>query len=79
MESDNDNEYDNNYEEEGTLDEDLLRKIGILCKRCKEYKHSIKRLQMELRLLKSHVRPTKHQIRIDYHWEGKEANLPTQC
>ncbi len=36
MESDDDEEYDNNYEEEGTLDDNLLRKIGILCKRCKE-------------------------------------------
>ncbi len=75
MESDGDEEYDNNYEEEGTLDDDLLRKIGILCKRCKEYKFFIKRLKMELRLLKSHVRPTKCQIRIDYDWDGKGAKF----
>ncbi len=30
---------------------------------------------MELRLSKSHVRQTKHQIRIDYDWDGKEANF----
>ncbi len=25
--------------------------------------------------LKSHVRQTKDQIRIDYDWDGKEANF----
>ena len=30
---------------------------------------------MDLRLLKSHARQTKHQIRINYNWDGKEANL----
>jgi hypothetical protein len=30
---------------------------------------------MELRLSKSHARQTKHQIRIDYNWDGKEANF----
>jgi hypothetical protein len=30
VESDDDKEYDNDYEKEGMLDEDLLRKIGIL-------------------------------------------------
>jgi hypothetical protein len=30
---------------------------------------------MDLRLLKSHARQTKHQIRIDYVWDGKEANF----
>jgi hypothetical protein len=30
---------------------------------------------MDLRLLKSHARQTKHQIRIDYPWDGKEANF----
>jgi hypothetical protein len=73
VESDDDKEYDNNYEEEGTSDEDLLRKIGILCKRCKGYNIVIKRLKMELRLLKFHVRPTKCQIRIDYVWDGNET------
>jgi hypothetical protein len=29
---------------------------------------------MELRLSKSHARKTKHQIRINYDWDGKEAN-----
>jgi hypothetical protein len=30
---------------------------------------------MELRLLKSHAREIKHQIRTDYDWDGKEANF----
>ncbi len=75
MESDDDEEYDSNYEEEGTLDNNLLRMMEILCKRCKEYKIVIKRLKMELRLSKSHVRPTKCQIRNDYDWNGEEANF----
>ncbi len=29
--SDDDNEYDEDYEEEGRSDDDLLRKIGMLC------------------------------------------------
>ncbi len=57
------------------MDDDLLRKIGILCKRCKDYKIVIKRLKMELRLSKSHVRQTKCQIRTDYDWNCKEANF----
>ncbi len=73
MESDDDNICDDNYEAEGMSDEDLLRKIGILCKRCKEYKNVIKRLKMDLRLLKSHVRPTKCQIWLDYDWDSKET------
>jgi hypothetical protein len=30
---------------------------------------------MELRLSKSHARKMKHQIRIDYDWDGKEADF----
>jgi hypothetical protein len=30
---------------------------------------------MDLRLSKSHVRQTKHQIRINYDWDGKKANF----
>jgi hypothetical protein len=30
---------------------------------------------MELRLSKSHARQTKWQIRINYDWDGKEANF----
>ena len=47
----------------------------MLCQRCIEYKRIIKRLKMDLRLSKSHARQTKHQIRIDYDWDGNEANF----
>ncbi len=30
---------------------------------------------MDLRLLKSHARQIKCQIRNDYNWDGKEANF----
>ncbi len=30
---------------------------------------------MELRLSKSHARQTKCQIRINYKWNGEEANF----
>jgi hypothetical protein len=30
---------------------------------------------MDLRLSKSHTRQIKCQIRIDYNWDGKEANF----
>ncbi len=30
---------------------------------------------MDLGLSKSHARQTKRQIRIDYDWDGEEANL----
>ncbi len=53
----------------------LLRKIGMLHQKCIENERFIKRLKMELRLSKSHVRQIKHQIRIDYDWDGKEANF----
>jgi hypothetical protein len=37
VDSDDDKEYDNNYEKEGTLDDNLLRKIGFLRKRYTEF------------------------------------------
>ncbi len=73
--SDDDDEYDKDYEDKGMLHDNLLRKIGMLCQKCIEYKRIIKRLRMDLRLLKSHARQTKRQIRIDYNWDGNEANF----
>jgi hypothetical protein len=73
--SEDDNEYNEDYEDKGRPHDALLRKIGMLCKRCVENKRIIKRLKMELRLLKSHVRQTNRQIRINYDWDGKEANF----
>ncbi len=73
--SDDDDEYDEDYKDKDRLHDALLRKIGMLCQRCIGYKRIVKRLKMELRLSKSHVRQTKHQIRINYNWDGKEANF----
>jgi hypothetical protein len=47
----------------------------MLHQRCIEYKRIIKELKMDLRLSKSDVRQTKCQIRINYNWDGKEANF----
>jgi hypothetical protein len=47
----------------------------MLCQKCVEYKSIIKRLRMDLRLSKSHARQTKHQMRINYDLDGKEANF----
>jgi hypothetical protein len=49
--SEDDDEYDEDYKDEGRLHVSLLRKIGMLCQRCVENKRIIKRLKMELRLL----------------------------
>ncbi len=72
--SDDDNEYDEDYEDKGRLHDALLRQIGMLCQRCIEYKRIIKRLRMDLRLSKSHMRQKKRQIRINYDWDGEEAH-----
>jgi hypothetical protein len=47
----------------------------MLCQRYVENKRIIKRLKVELRLSKSHARQTKCQLRIDYDWDGNEANF----
>jgi hypothetical protein len=73
--SEDDDEYDEDYKDKGMLHDALLRKIKMLCQRCIENKRIIKRLKMKLRLLKSHARQTKCQIRIDYNWDGKVANF----
>ncbi len=75
MASDDDDEYDDNYEDKGRLDAELLRKIGMLHQKCIEYKSIIKRLMMNLILSKSHARQTKCQMRINYDWDGEEANF----
>jgi hypothetical protein len=73
--SDDDDEYDEDYKYKDRSHDALLRKIEMLCQRCIENKRIIKRLKMDLRLSKSHARQTKHQIRINYNWDGKEANF----
>ncbi len=73
--SDDDIEYDEDYKDKGRLHDALLQKNGMLCQRWVEYKRIVKKLKMELRLSKSHARQTKCWIRIDYDWDGKEANF----
>ena len=73
--SEDDDEFEEDYKDKGMLHDALLRKIGMLCQRCVENERLIKRLKMELRLSKSHAKKTKRQIRIDYDWDGKEANF----
>jgi hypothetical protein len=57
--SDDDDEYDEDYKDKSRLLNALLRKIGMLCQRWVENERIIKRLKMDLRLLKSHARQTK--------------------
>ena len=73
--SEDDDEYDEDYEDGSSVHDPLLRKIGMLHQRCVENERIIKRLKMELRLSKSHAKQTKCQIRVDYDWDGKEANF----
>jgi hypothetical protein len=73
--SEDDNEYGEDYIDTGRPHDALLRKIGMLCQRCAENKRIIKRLKIKLILVKSHARQTKCQIRINYDWDGKEANF----
>jgi hypothetical protein len=57
--SEDDDEYDEDYKDGSSLHDALLRKIRMLCQRCVENERIIKRLKMELRLSKPHVRQTK--------------------
>jgi hypothetical protein len=70
-----DDEFEEDYKDGSSLHDTLLRKIGMLRQRCFENQRLIKRLKMELRLSESTARQTKCQIRIDYIWDGKEANF----
>jgi hypothetical protein len=73
--SDDDDEYDEDYKDKGRSHDDLLRNSGCFFKSALSAKELSKRLKMDLRLSKSHARQTKRQIRIDYYWDGKEANF----
>jgi hypothetical protein len=73
--SEDDDEFGEDYKDRSSLHDALLRMIGMLCQRCIENERLIKKLKMELRLSKSHARQTKRQIRIDYGWDGMEANF----
>ncbi len=70
-----DDEFEEDYKDGRSLNDTLLRKIGMLCQRCIENERLIKRPKMELRLSKSTARQTKRRIRNNYNWDGKEANF----
>jgi hypothetical protein len=70
-----DDEFEEDYKDGSSLNDTLLRKIKMLHQRYIENERLIKRLKMDLRLSKSTARQTKHQIRNDYNWDGKEANF----
>ena len=77
---------DDEDNEEG--DEDMVEKttnemsrselkdlIYRLKDRCKEGDCQIKKLKVELNLMKSKGRNTKQKIRSNFHWDREEANL----
>jgi hypothetical protein len=78
---DNDNRWDdsddnNDYEGEGMITRERDQTENeFLCARCLELENAVKSLRTEIRVLKSHDRQMKHQMRIDYEWDGEEANL----
>ena len=74
--SDNESEdNESDYEEERTS---MGRGVTVqewLTDQCQQFESTIKSLQREIRVLKSNDRKTKSQLRIDYNWDGDEANL----
>jgi hypothetical protein len=70
-----DDEFEEDYKDGSSLNDTLLRKIGMYHQRSVENVRLIKRLKMELRLSKSTARQMKRQINNDYNWDGKEANF----
>ena len=47
-----------------------------LTERCQQLESTVKSLQSEIRVLKlSAERKTKRQLRINYDWDGENANL----
>ena len=73
---------DESYEDERDYDDEVDPMVRgnttvstFMVARCQELERENKRLEMELRILKSNDRKTKRQLRIDYDWNGEEANL----
>jgi hypothetical protein len=69
---DDDGEYDNggnNTRGRDRTENDLLQA------QCHELEKVVKSLHTEIRMKKSLFRQTKHQIKIDYDWDGEGANL----
>ncbi len=54
---------------------ELKELIYRLKDRCEEGDCHIKKLKVELNLMKSKRRNTKQKIRLDFHWDREEANL----
>jgi hypothetical protein len=54
--SEEDDGFEMDYKDGSSSNDARLRKIGMLCQRSVEYERLIKRLEMELRLLKSKAR-----------------------
>jgi hypothetical protein len=46
-----------------------------LTEQCQQLESTVKSLQRKIRVLKSNDRKTKRQLRIDYDWDGENANL----
>ena len=78
------NEYSDDDESDDERDDDdrvnpMIRNETTvstwMMARVKELERENKRLEMELRVMKSNDRKTKHQLRIDYDWNGEEAIL----
>jgi hypothetical protein len=83
--SSDDSSYNNNDDDDNSkYEEDEAENAGggkyrtetdYLRARCNELENVLKSMRMEIRILKSHDRQTKRQMRIDYEWTGEEANL----
>ena len=75
--SDDDKSYDERNEDDEV--DPMIRGDATvntwMIARCKELERENKRLEMEIRIMKSNDRKTKRQLRIDYDWNGEEANL----
>ncbi len=54
---------------------ELKELIYRLKDRCKKGECQVKKLKVELNLMKSKGRNTKQKIRSDFCWDGEEANL----
>jgi DNA polymerase sigma len=55
--------------------EDEEERNEWLTERCQQLESTVKSLQREITVLKSKDRKMKRQLRIDYDWDGEEANL----
>jgi hypothetical protein len=69
---DDDGEYNNggnNTRGKDRMENDLLQEQSH------ELEKVVKSLRMEIRMKKSLFWQTKRRIRIDYDWDGEEANL----